>query len=180
MLPPNGEIIPSLKFPYETYSVQLRYFMQRRRDCGQCPQLITKGDCTCRSLRSVDSSGLAKGNFAGDGTVQLFHNWSPNRYTPRYSAFRSRGRVVLRAGGGGQHVRDEFRRSCAGEHSGPRIFMAKPRRTPGMYIHEKEPPLTEEAETFELTNYNFNIDLMFIYTCPRSIFFLETENARLF
>lgn len=39
---PNGEIIPSLKFSYETYSVQLRYFMQRRRDCGQCPQLITR------------------------------------------------------------------------------------------------------------------------------------------
>jgi len=120
------------------YSVQLRYFMQRRRDCGQCPQLITRR-AIARAVvcdRSIHR-GLAKGNFAGDGTVQLFHNWSPNRYTRRYSAFRTRGRVVLRAGGGGQHVRDEFRRSCAGQHSGPRIFMAEPRRTPGMYIHER-------------------------------------------
>lgn len=55
--------------------------------------------------------------------------------TLRYSAFRTRGRVVLRARGGGQHVCDEFRRACAGEHSGPRIFMAEPRRTPGTYIY---------------------------------------------
>lgn len=77
---PNGKIIPSLKFSYERYSVQLRYFMQRRRDCGQCPQLITRR-ATARAVVCDRSIHRGWRRETLPATVQLFHNWSPNRYT---------------------------------------------------------------------------------------------------
>lgn len=107
------------------------------------PQLITKG-CTCRSSRSVDSSAVGgKEEGAADGGKLRRRHGSSFFIIdrpidiPRYSAFRTRCRVVLRAGGPGQHVRDEFRRSRAGQHRGPRVLVAEPRRTSGKYARDE-------------------------------------------
>jgi hypothetical protein len=110
-----------------------RCLAQGRR--GQCPRLVSSLRRAARAVagdRSIHEDGGELPPVVPPARRSFFIIDRPID-TLGYSAFRTRGRVVLRAGRGGQHVRDEFRRSRAGEHSRPGIFMAEPRRTPGTY-----------------------------------------------